>query len=205
MAFQPATNCAEIRLGGVLDNVRCMTTWYVRRNAAIGQSNLDNIVNDFITELAVPLTALLSEDYTHEYVAARGLTVENDVQRLILGGIGSGGIASQSLPANVAFSIGRYSGFTGRSARGRVYIPAIPSSYIDTSSAGTNSLTSTAANALKNAVDDWRSYVAGLASWTPVIISRYANGAAREEAVTYEWIATQWWTLKVSTQRGRLR
>lgn len=90
----------------------------------------------------------------------------------------SGGAGGTSLPSNVAVCVSKRTAFSGRSFRGRNYIPGIPSAQ----RSGVNELESSFVSSIRAA---WEVVLdAGVDDgWVPVVVSRFHAGAPRVTGV----------------------
>lgn len=133
-----------------------------------------------------------------------GLDAENDLSASNNNNAVIGSIGYYPLPMNVAFCITQRSGYSGRSARGRFYFAGIPRSFRQDIVNQTDLLYSVYADAILAVVDGIRSAIQGLGIWDPVLVSRYHDGAKRDEAVLFPWLTSEYRTLKLASQRRRL-
>lgn len=200
MAFQQVPNTAQVTIAMNMNNSRMVMTHYGLRVGGYDSGNLQDLADDIDTWVGTSLMPQLSNQLTYTDTEVRGLNFENDLVALAIASAGVGGIASNPTPNQVAFCLKRLSGLTGRSARGRVYVPGIPTTLL---SANESLVQTTFANTLVT-VHNLLAITFANAGWQQVIVSRYTNGVKRAVGVTYpvsEWAYT---STVVSTQRGRL-
>lgn len=200
MAFQRVPETAEISVIQSLQGVTIQNTFHARKTGGYSESDLANLANVIDINWATYVLPYQSTTLVYNKTEVRGLDDENDLIKEDADNTGFGGIASAPLPNNVAFTIKRLSGFTGRSARGRLYIGGIPQA---ANAADENFITSTYANNYAGGVDSCRSAIVG-ASWVPVIVSRYSNGVLRTTGVTFTWATTTYTDLRLDSRRDRL-
>lgn len=138
-----------------------------------------------------------------EQVTVRGLNAAADVLEVSTTGLPEVGsyTSSEPLPSNVAFAMTRRTGLTGRSQRGRIYIPLCLAMLATNENYVNPTWEAVARGALNLLSDAMQSYVS---SAVEVIVSRYSGGAARAEAVTYAVNTYSPADLTIDTQRRRL-
>lgn len=200
MAFQPVPNTAMAEVIYSLNTVTCENTFYFNRVAGYDQEDIDGLADIVHTWAEDLWMANLSQDVTLISVVVTGLNSAIDLQGAVIDGVTVGGQASQALPANVSFAISRRSVYTGRSARGRIYVAGLPLNALTTNE---NILGSTP---ITNMVDDLNELrVAALTElWLEVIVSRYHEGVKRTEGEVFavnEYRATD---NRVDSRRDRL-
>ncbi len=201
MAFQSVPESVEISVNCTLNSVPLQNTYGARKVGGYSQADLDSLAgvcDQVVVDNFIPLwpTAL-----TYNLTEVRGLESIVDLTSTDGSGTGIGAVAQIPLPNQNAFAVKKLSGFTGRSARGRVFIFAIPASDLDTDE---NFLKSTSLTAWSNAVDAMRAAIA-LDGWVASIISRFSDGVKRTPtAVTFEWLTTSAGNARVDSQRGRM-
>jgi len=125
MPFISAPNGAIARVYGTMFDQEIITTYQWRMETEPVIENLENLaaaIDDWMNDSFLPL---LGDHYNYVRTTVTGLTFEEDLFAEITLSAGPGGVAGDPLPNNVAFSIKRSSGLTGRSARGRVYVPGL--------------------------------------------------------------------------------
>lgn len=205
MAYQRVPETAEIRLifEVALQEVSCV--FHARMAGGYSQTALQNLADTIGPNDGPAFAAIMSLQDHYLRCEVRGLDAENDYfVTSVLGAI-AGSVAIADVPNNVSFCITQRSAYTGRSARGRVYFPAVHRSALSTTADETNQVTSTWAAAAVGVVEGVRIDIENIGGWDAVIVSRYHNGAKRSEAVTYQWLTTENRTLNVATRRSRLR
>lgn len=142
------------------------------------QTAIDNLAA--LVDLAVDTYFLPLIASTADYVLTdvRGLTSASDLFATNGTNAGAGSAAGNPVPSNVAYVITLGTGFTGRSYRGRFYMPALTTAHV----AGDDNVTSTYSDAVVDAVADLLAD-ALTAGWTPVVLSRVTGGAPRATAI----------------------
>jgi len=200
MAFQSVPDCAEIDVHGAWlpgGKVRQMT-FYAVRAGGYDLDALQTLVDAVDAWAVASLRPLLAVDFTYLGTEVRGLELENDQVASSGAGFGVGGVATASLPGNVAIAVKRLSGFTGRSARGRVFWFNLGESQV------TADIVSTAhGNAILAALDSLDDAVFG-AGWQSVIVSRQHNGVVRPVGVVFALVNWALTDFVVDSQRQRI-
>lgn len=163
-------------------------------------------IEDDVEELAIAIDSwcgtvwreLVASNVLYLRTEAKGLASITDSQFIKNTGSGVGAQPATELPNEVAFVVSFRSAFTGRSARGRIYLPPPSAEDMD----DTNHVTAMYADAASSAYDTLRSDMA-VAGFTQVIVSRYTLGAKRPVAVTFDVQNALYTDLLVDSQRGR--
>jgi hypothetical protein len=165
------------------------------------ESDLDDLATAVGAVVDTVWKPLWAEDVNFLYVEVTGLDDETDLHILDNTYAGGGEVTGGfTLPDNVTKAITLRSGFTGRSARGRVFWIGAKAADL---SGDENIFTTAALNAWVSAVDDVRAAIL-VANWTPVIVSRFHNGSKRETGVTQAWTNTGYYDSSVDARRDRL-
>lgn len=201
MAFQSVPNTASAFVQGVTNGQPTSFLLYFYRAAGYSQTDLDNLSAAVDSWAGAELRPLLSTNYAYVGTEVRGLEDEEDLTSFNNTNAGAGGVAQDPLPNNCSFAIKRLSGFTGRSARGRVFLPGIPRTSINP--ADDNRFLQASVSLWIQLFLDILAYVAA-SGWIEVIVSRYTQGAKRPTGVVFavaDWANTD---LVVDSQRRRL-
>lgn len=200
MAFQSVPVTAEIVItytgqGSTMVNVLAalLPGGYSLADVVNLAANVDDEVGD-------SWRPIQTDEVTYVNTVVRGLEFINDVEATNNGRAGLGGIAGPGPPGNVTFAVKKSSGFTGRSARGRVYWIGMPRASLGTNR---NLLEPAAVTEIVLAVETMRARIL-TAGWTPVIISRFSGGVERETGVTFNWLGSAAVDDEVDSQRRRL-
>lgn len=187
MAFVPIPNGVEAIIRGTLDGENCVQTFGFTYDGDFGNSEMEDLAGAVDIVWGAFVDTYLGSQY--EYVE----TVVRDMRTAIATQVtdnasatAGGNTTGTSLPNNVAIAVARRSNFTGRSARGRVFVPVtISSNLVDL-----NHISSGFAAAVVGmfeAID----IAAGLVDWTDVVVSRVQAGIPLTSALTYtvvEWL-----------------
>lgn len=201
MVFQSVPETVEITVNAAIHGRNVQNTYHARRVGGYVLSDLENLAADVAVLVDEVMKPAWSTDTVFGSVEVRGLANENDFLVVDTSEAGAGTAAGAALPNNVAFAVRRLSGFTGRSARGRVFWYGLNANALSTAE---SVVTPTWRGIMVSAVDSVRELIASLSPWTPVIVSRYSGGEQRELGITFSWITTSSFSDRVDTQRGRL-
>lgn len=200
MAFQSVPATAEAVVRCIWSSVLVTMTFYASVAVAYDQQAIDDLAEAIDDWMSTDMLPELTDQLSYLSTEVRGLEQEVDFVASNSTGAGIGTGSSTTLPNNVAFAMKRLSGFSGRNARGRVYIPGLSAAFLQ---GDENYLLQTKADALKFALNNQLAYLT-LAGWFPVIVSRYNEGEKRLFGVTFavdEWDYTD---LRLDTRRDRL-
>lgn len=200
MAFQPVPGTIEAVVRYVLGGVNIVNTFYAIHTLGETQAKIQLLAELVDAWMDDGLKTLLSNEMTYSGTATRGLGEENSYEGLSVAGAGACGYAAEPLPNNCAIALKRSSGQTGRSARGRIYLPGIPVSW---QSSNENILTASFVDAALVPLNNLRTVLAAEA-FTEVIVSRYHNGAKRAEGVTFAVTEYSYVDTRIDSQRARL-
>lgn len=201
MVFQPVLATAEAVIVGAINLVQVTMTFYARRAVYYDQEQIDQLAGGMDGWFSGSILPSLASDYSYFYTSVKGLELQNDFQAIDASGAGPGGDPNQPPPNNVAYCVKRVSGLTGRSARGRVYVPAIPRSEL---TANENYVTATWRDSIVANFNNIQSNIGPL-GWQEVIVSRYSNGVQRPNfAETFDIAEWTYTDSRVDTQRRRL-
>lgn len=174
--FIPAPNCALIEVLGSQAGWPCEWTIGARFGSAYSLTNLTALaaaIDGWFNESMLPLQ---SASTTYEGITVRGLSSEEDL-RYDLSEPLPGGNGSDPVPAQVALCATKLTGFTGRSARGRMYIWGLA----DDSLFDERHITDARQTAYGTAMTALLAAITG-EEWEPVVISYFTAGAPRVTA-----------------------
>jgi len=178
MAFQSWPDIAEVairfsQLGKPLANVL-----HAQKSSGYTQGDLDTLavaVDDWVDIYYKPLFSN-TVDYVETVI--KGLTSIVDLSSSNDDSAGVGAITGTGAPANASLVVTLRTGFTGRSARGRVYcVPAGVGNFTDA-----HNYSTTYTGAINSAFDQFKIDMA-TAGWQWVVASRRTNGANRPAGI----------------------
>lgn len=204
MAYQRVPESAIARVIFEANNQEISVGFHARNPGGYTQTNLDQLAYAVDQYGGAAIAALMVSNHQYLRTEVTGLDSETDLssQSAVFATAGSEGV--NALPNNVSFVVSQNCGLTGRTTRGRVYLPPIPRTYVNTAGDQYDHLFSTAVSAYVNVIDGVRIAIENIGTWDAVIVSRFHNGSKRAEAVTCKWINTYANSDKVATRRSRL-
>lgn len=200
MAFQSVPDTAEVVVRYTYGGQNIVNTFYARYFGEYDLDALQELADVTDAWVTSELKPLLASNLTYVGVDVRGLEFENDNTATANAGAGLGTNAGAVVAPQYSFAIKRLSGLTGRSARGRIYIPPPPASALQ---ADKNFVLAAYADpwvtALEQLTADWATIL-----WTAVIVSRISDGAVRTFGIVFPIIGWEYDNLRGDTQRRRL-
>lgn len=141
----------------------------------------------------------ISQSYIMGNVVATDISVDGGNQAIYTAQVGTtGGIATASLPTNVAFCIKFATGHVGRSYRGRIFIGGIPSSVVAADMVNGTWADNTVA-ALVSINND-----ASVLDYQQVVVSRFQDGLKLNPPETRVITTITYVDLAVDSMRRRL-
>lgn len=204
MAFQRVPFTYEVVVSWTMNGVPCINTFYVRVDEGdYSQTTAEDIAAAVDQWVFDYLKLAWGSSTVYTSTTVRGLNAAEDyyAQDATNTGVVGTYTTGVPLPNNAAFSVTRNTGLTGRSARGRVYLP-LHAAMLTTDE---NVVAVAWYEVVKDSLDAFRAEVAAaVASAEEVVVSRYTGGALRSEAVTRPVTAYAASDLTVDTQRRRL-
>src|SRR5689334_1156515 len=115
MAFQPVPDVASLRIEGRIDGQLTINTLYFQiSGGGITGVNLSNIVGAMDTWASANLAPQLSQDWSYQRTVGIDLTVANSFE-IEVSTPTPGGVATESVPNNVAACLSFTTAFSGRS------------------------------------------------------------------------------------------
>lgn len=199
MAFQsvPNTVSAEIRYslwGKNIENVL-----HFQYSGAYSGANLDALsaaIDGWVVSDWLPLMPT-SVVYRETFV--RGLTNATDLFSTDATGAGENGAMNEGNANNMSKAIKFGTGNTGRNARGRLFIPAVPQVVLIEDNYVTQAWIDDIIEALEALLA-----LADAIGWTLVIVSRFLAGIKRAVGVTYPVTNVSVTNLTTDSMRGRM-
>ena len=180
MAFQSAPDTAEIIVHWVLAGQNLINTFYGNKVGGYDQSDIDTLAATVDQWVADSLLPTLSSSLTYVGTTVRGLTSSIDLEAENNDNAGGGAGGTTTAPSSKALAIKRRSAFTGRGARGRIFLAGIPDASMatpNTVDTGFQIAMEAALNALKDAMDG--------VDWIEVIVHRVEAGTPLTTAVLF--------------------
>lgn len=197
MAFVPALNTAKIEIAYTQQDSNAVNILWARdETGAPDATRLQTLAETVRDEFMTGMMNNLSNQLDLDYIRCTAWNQPEDEQ-YTLNVNDTGSILTGVSPANVALVMSWRTGLTGRSRRGRSYIPGIPEENLSGNQAGSALITAFLVNA--------GAYLVGLAAenFTPVVASFISNGVARASALLTP-ITGVLVNSRVDTQRRRL-
>lgn len=202
MAFQPVVDTCEIDIIYTLNGVPAQNVLYAELPGGYVLGDLVALANQVDAQVHGTWKNQQSPEAVYVRTEVRGLAVENDLFTSDNSNAGAGLHAGAALPNNVTIALKKESGLTGRSARGRTYWIGVPQTQLVASDE--NTLNAAYVAAVVAALDSQRTGIVALASWLPVLVSRFSGGVPRTTGKTFSWVSTTNVDVIVDTQRGRM-
>jgi len=206
MGFQRVPETVSVTIVFRCVNKEVSNIYYAEKAGGYSLSDIQGLAAEVDANVAPNFAALMSVDDAYLRTEVKGLDAEFDLSASVNTSTVIGSLGADPQPNNVSFCVSQRSGLSGRSARGRVYICGLPTNVMKTTPYGDeNKLTLAAANAYVGVVDGARIAIDNFTTWNPVLVSRYANGTKRTEAITFPWVSSDFTTQLVATRRNRIR
>ncbi len=202
MAFQPVVDTVEIDMIFTLNGVAAQNVFYAELVGGYVLADLVALAAQIDVNWQGNWRAQQPAEVSYLRTEVRGLALPNDITTSDNTSANPGLHASATLPNNVTFSIKKESGLTGRSARGRTYWIGVPQNTLQVPDE--NLLQSAYVALIVAAVDTVRTSIIAVPLWTPVLVSRFFEGAPRAFGAKFPWVSTTNVDERVDTQRGRL-
>jgi len=198
MAFQAVPDCANIRLEGNIDNQLTINNFgFAISGGGITPTNLAAITSELAGWAMVSLAPQLNEAWTFQRCVGVDLSAVNGA--VAVAGIATpGGVAGEAAPNNVAACVSLRTGFSGRSYRGRHFLPAIPNAAITL-----NTLDSTFMTNIQTIYADVIGPGSFLPGWEFVVISRQTGGVLRPTGTYSPVVSAGFTTPYVRSMRSR--
>lgn len=198
MPFQGVPFAAEAICRMTINSKPIVMTFYGTKLGGYGQADLEALAAAMDDWALNQLLSRLVTTATYDGFDVRGLQLENDFTATDISSAGAGVQASVALPNQNALAVKRRSALTGRSARGRVFVPLNE----DNLQTNKNLVTQTTADTWVAALNEVKVHMA-TALFTEVIVSRITAGAPRVEGVTFEVVGYSVGNLNVDSQNRR--
>lgn len=199
MPFQRVPHTCEILVRGTQQGQEIINTFYGQFPSAYALADLEALASALDMWANSVWKPLLCPEYGYAGITVRGLDAPIDLEVENNTHAGPGTHAGDALPNNVSLAIKRTSGFTGRGARGRIFMPSIPTPDLETGdvvSASFAAAVLAGLDAMDTAITEQ--------GFVPVIVHRVASGVPLAEAVVFtlvEWVVVD---LVIDSMRRRL-
>lgn len=199
MAFQPVPDCAQVVIRLSVAGETITNTFYGQRPGGYTSTNVSDLAEAMDLWVEEQYKSFLSTSLGYNGTEVTGLAEINDIQYVNTTNVGLGENASPPLNNSDCYAVARRTFLTGRSARGRVYVPLCVN-HLDTN---VNFVTTTARTAIQDRLNLVRTYMIN-AGWTEVVVSRFSEKVKREAGVAFAVTAYSAAGLRVDSQRGRM-
>jgi len=199
MTFQAVPNAAQVNVVASLDGTLCVNTYYFTHAASWGMTELQALADAIDSVVGSNMLPIMSPNYDYLRTEARDLRTPIAILTTSDTNAGPGSKTGFPQANNVALSVKRSSGLTGRGARGRVYIPVTTNGNLS----APNLISDAFHDAVLGLLDSFTDIAADI-DWTAVIVSRTGPGTSPAAAVVYtlvEWIIVNY---VVDSMRRRL-
>lgn len=201
MAFQPVPDTAEVVLEYTRNSLPVRNVLHARFLAG---TPTEPDMKDLADEVAAwgigTWMPLMDNNTAFDAVTVRGLSSPVDNQASTTGAATSGTGGVSTLPNNVTKAFTLRTGLTGRSARGRLYLPGLPSGAL---LADENYMDVAYLDSVADALDDLVGIMAG-AGWEMVIVSRVQAGVTLPNGVVYPVVSVGYSDVTTDSMRSRL-
>lgn len=198
MAFIPAPNTAEAVINWVGESQPMANVLHFEHAGGYDQTAIDLLAAVIDASVDAYIIPLVYTGIDYVLTKVTGLASVNDLTATNATNAQAGISTGATPPQQQSYAVGLRSNFTGRSARGRVYMP--PTSMTNFTNGRTLSTTysDAAVDAIADMLDD-----AAAAGWNCVITSYQTANAPRTTAVNFLVTQVGVADLNVDTQRRR--
>lgn len=199
MAFQPVLNTVAMHLRGTLHSVPVENVLNFTAITPITQEDLAELADtaaDLFAEAGV--RNLFPNEFTWREIYVVDLSTPIALAASDVSIAGVTGTGTAGAPGNVTFALKFTTGFTGRSARGRLYWMGIPEAVITG-----NAVSNVYAGQLASTIEALTS-LALTAGFVHVVVSRTQAGVKLPVGETFTVINVTYSDLRTDSQRGRL-
>lgn len=199
MPFQRVPDTVEIIIKGTMGGQEMINTHYGQMDGGYALADIENLADDVDAWVGSIWLSEMPSNFHYDSTTVRGLNSSIDLEATNSDSAGNGALGASTFSNNASLAVSRRSAFTGRGARGRIYIPPpAPSRLSDD-----NHINSDFAAWLVAALDGLDDVISG-AGFVPVIVHRVAAGVPLTEAVVFtliEWVVVD---LVIDSMRRRL-
>lgn len=202
MVFQPVLNVAAIDTIFTQNGETVQNVYYAHFPSGYSQIELDALALKVDTRIQADMIPFMPTEVIYQRVEVLGLSVQNDLLATFTTGPTAGSDISPSSPNNVTLAVKQFSGFSGRSARGRVYWIGVPINKLDGSNE--NNIVAPYVLTIEAAILSIRTGIQGEPTADAVLVSRVTGGVPRAAGKTFPWIGEIAVNSRVDSQRSRL-
>lgn len=199
MAFIPAPNTAEAVINYEANGQPMANVLHFEHAGGYDQTAVDLLATVIDAAIDAYLIPLLNNAVNYLFTKVTGLASVNDLTSTVDTGAQAGSGTGGALTQQTSYAVGLRSNFTGRSARGRFYMPPGVASNLTTLRTWNTTYSDACVDALADLIDD-----AAAAGWNCVITSYQTNNAPRATAANFLVTEVGVHDLNVDTQRRRV-
>lgn len=170
MPFVPVPNTVELESVFMLDGQIVEITNYFFKDAVTTPADLAELADAWSVTIKDHLLPFLANSLALLRIVAKVIDAADGIVFVSTLGLPANGLDnSEAVPSNVAATLSFRTGVSGRSFRGRNYLPGIPSAAVAVNTLSTD-FTNGVAAAYSAMFDD----IEGI-GYTPVVVSRYSG------------------------------
>lgn len=202
MAFVPVTGIAEVFMEHNL-NDKSGVGWVLHYEKTLGawtNATLVDLAEQLIVWWDTHLQPLVGAHMALTRVRLRDLSTQNGLIADVTSTLPINGTLSGTPPSNnVAWSLKKSTGLSGRSFRGRIYHMGMTESVVNA-----NLIDTSHGNAVITAWNEALFFSGGVADYGMVVVSKYSGGNPRVLGLATDCIAIAAADFRVDTRRDRL-
>lgn len=198
MTFHPATNCAEIVIAGDKGGQQIVTTFYGQKVGGYTSDDIQDLADAVDGWMGLDGLSLFPDQYLYIETRVRGMSDALDFFASANANSGAGQNTGASKPNNVAFAVSRRSIFTGRGARGRIFLLPTEDWLSDE-----NHVDAAQAEAIVTVLNGFKTVLDGV-GFEEVILHRKVGSSWLSEATKHPVITYAVADLSLDSQRRRL-
>lgn len=201
MAFQPVPDAVEIVLEYTRNNMQLRNVLHAKFvTGRPEQTEMQDLADDVAAWGISTWAPVLDNNTAFDAVTVRGLSEALDNQATASGSATSGTGGVSTLPNNVTKAFTLRSGLTGRSGRGRLYLPGLPTGALE---ADENYITVAYLNDVVDALDDLIGVTSSI-GFELSIVSRQQGGAVLPVGVSFAVVSVGYSDVTTDSMRSRL-
>lgn len=199
MAFQTVPNTVSVEIRYSLWGKPIENVLHFRYTGAYTGADLDALANAIDAWAENDWMPLMPSSVVYRETFIRGLTGATDLFSTDSTNSNTAGDLDQGSPNNVSKALKLGTGNTGRNARGRIFVPAVPQSM----AIQDNYVKQEWIDDLLAAIDTLIALADAL-GWTMVVVSRFLDGVKRAVGVVYPITTVSVTNLTTDSMRGRM-
>jgi len=200
MTLQPVNDTAEAVINYSIAGQPAINRINFELAGGYSQADIDTLAAAVDIAVDTWILPLIQPAVNYLFTRARGLESAIDLEAINADSAGTGAASGTPMTAQQSYAIQLLTGATGRSARGRFYMP--PTTNVNTASV--RAVTPTYSDACVDAVANLITDVLAVSGWLAVVTSRYTAGALRPSGVNRVISTVGVNDLNIDTQRRRV-